>query len=679
MQSLTKSGYTREQVLIALQGAYGTRELDFRYELLDETNTTIRTLNTVTTCNINYSSESPIKRTGRIQLVEEGNLSSDITEINYLKHRIKPFIRVKIPPIPVAGGLHSAGSYEEAIGLVDNIIARWKLDDAFDSVVGHNEIGSHDLVHGTVAHPGRLGIIEDDGRSLYLALNPNSYTTADNAGDYLNSLYAFSFGGWFQSETVGEDKLLISTAPVGTYADLLSSTHNDLAAFTWDDIESFGLYTPGSASSSTWNEIEASNFTYAELQTHDHPLAEVITGLTVSFNGVSRNIEVKFSVNNTKISAVTPVNTQTTNTTFFAFTWTSGGALALYINGLKVTEIASNVIGPLQNIGDLIFGETFQGTIDDWFFSSSVMSEVTIATLYATGAGVGTGTFEGDKFVEWEQGVFLLSSPSRNIDESGVVVRDVEIYDQAVILDSDVAEETYYVSAGVVYTDAVKEILDANPSIPKYEMSVSVATLPVQMVWDAGTSKLKILNDLLSAINYEQLYFDESGTAQVQPHIDPRLRTPEYVYNTGSVSVLTAQASQSLDLFKQPNRWVLIVSDPDRTVLKSVVTNNDPDSPTSTVSRGRTITAFAAEQDAVDQFTLDQKAAKLAQEASQVYEEVEFSTAVIPTHSHRDIYTLIYPALGIQGDYVEVGWSYNLVAGDIMKHTARRVIQLGGV
>jgi len=143
--------------------------------------------------------------------------------------------------------------------------------------------------------------------------------------------------------------------------------------------------------------------------------------------------------------------------------------------------------------------------------------------------------------------------------------------------------------------------------------------------------------------------------------------------------VMVPSANQTLDLFNQPNKWVLIVNDPDRIVLKSTVTNDDPASPTSTVNRGRTISSFATEQDAADQFTLDQKAQKLAQESSQKYEELEFSTALMPIHSHNDIYMLSYPELGVQGKYTEVGWSYNLASGATMKHTARRVIQLGGV
>jgi len=678
MQTLIRGGYTQEQILIALQGVYGTRELEFRYELLDELNTPIRSLTTVTSGSISYSSEANIKRTGRISIVEEA-VPDSVTDINYLKHRVKPYVRLRIPPIPVAGALHPAASYEDAVAQVENIVARWKYDDLFDETSVHEEIAGHDLTLGTYALPGRLGLIEDDGRSLLLTTNPDSFLTAQNAGTYLNSLTSFSFAGWFQSETTGEDKLLISTAPAGTYSDFLSNTHNDMAAYTWDEIEAIGNYVPGSDSVDTWDEIEASDLTYEELNTHDHPLIEVVTGLTVSFNGLNRSIIVKFAVNDIKVTAETPVNTQTTDRTFFAFTWTSGGALALYVNGIKVTEINSDVIGSLSNIGDLIFGETFSGLLDDWLFTSSVMTATNIATLYATGANTGVGGFGNDDFVEWEQGVFLLSSPTRSIDESGVVTRSIELFDQSAILNSNVADETYYVPAGAKYTDAVKEILDANPAIPKYEISPSTQTLPTQKVWDGGTSFLKIIYDLLTAINYEPLYFDESGTAQVQPRIDPELRTPEYTYDTGSVSVMVPSANQTLDLFNQPNKWVLIVNDPDRIVLKSTVTNDDPASPTSTVNRGRTISSFATEQDAADQFTLDQKAQKLAQESSQKYEELEFSTALMPIHSHNDIYMLSYPELGVQGKYTEVGWSYNLASGATMKHTARRVIQLGGV
>lgn len=275
-----------------------------------------------------------------------------------------------------------------------------------------------------------------------------------------------------------------------------------------------------------------------------------------------------------------------------------------------------------------------------------------------------------DDWVEWPQGVFLLSSPSRNADPTDTVIRDVEAYDANQVFLDDLVTDRYTVTAGTAYTTAISTLLG---SIDK-NITFSASTLPTAKDWDPGTSKLKIINELLSAVNYESLSFDENGTAIVKPYVAPSTRAEEYTYADNEDSVIIPQVEQTLDLFSVANRWVLVVSDPDRSVLTSTYTNTDPSSPTSTISRQRTIVDFRTEQDAADQTALDAKAARLAFEASQIYETIEFSTAIMPFHSGNDVYRINYDALAVSAKYSEHTWAMNLEEGTTMKHRARRVV-----
>ena len=274
-------------------------------------------------------------------------------------------------------------------------------------------------------------------------------------------------------------------------------------------------------------------------------------------------------------------------------------------------------------------------------------------------------------FVEWPQGVFLLSSPKRKIDARGRVVREVAAFDQLQVY-SDELEPRYTVAAGANVVTAVTTLLGAAEKI----VSPSTKTLTVAKEWEPGTSKLRIINDLLDVINYESLSFDEDGRAIVQPYRSPQERGQEYEYATDTHGLIVPDVEQELDLFAIPNEWVVVVSDPDRPMLVSTYTNNDPGSPTSTVRRGRTITDHRTEQDAVDQATLDAKVARIAFEASQVYEAITFSTAMMPTHSGNDVYRLRYDPLAINAQYAEQSWSYELTAGAKMQHRARRVVSV---
>jgi hypothetical protein len=275
--------------------------------------------------------------------------------------------------------------------------------------------------------------------------------------------------------------------------------------------------------------------------------------------------------------------------------------------------------------------------------------------------------------VSWPQGVFLLSSPDRELAPIGGVTRTVAAYDQTVILQGDLIGDRYSVAAGTRYTDAITAAVAGYGFAAN--VTTSTKTLPVAIDWAGGTSKLTIVNDLLAAINYAAAWFDEDGTFQAVPYVLPDTVVPGYVYATDSTSVIVGNIGHSLDLFNVPNKWVLVVSEPDRAVLTSTYTNTVASSPTSTVSRGRTITKYDTGQTAPDQGTLDGLAARMAFEDSQVYEAVTFTTALMPFHSDLDVLGVSVDGLALGSvKFQEVGWSMDLRVGGTMTHSVRRTV-----
>jgi hypothetical protein len=273
-------------------------------------------------------------------------------------------------------------------------------------------------------------------------------------------------------------------------------------------------------------------------------------------------------------------------------------------------------------------------------------------------------------YVEWPQGVFLLSTPLRHIDKYGRITRDVSAYDQLQVYTDDLLTTRYTVAAAENVVAAVTTLLGGVAA----SIAPSTATLVAAKEYDPGTSKLKIINDLLGMINYESLSFDEDGVAVVQPYTAPSVRTEEYVYATDQSGLMVPEADQELDLFSVPNQWTLVVSEPDQPAIVSTYTNNDPGSPTSTVRRDRIISDFRIEVEAVDQATLDAKVERLAFEASQVYEALEFGTGIMPIHSGNDVYRIAYDPLAINNKYAEQTWTMPLKSGSTMAHRARRVV-----
>lgn len=278
------------------------------------------------------------------------------------------------------------------------------------------------------------------------------------------------------------------------------------------------------------------------------------------------------------------------------------------------------------------------------------------------------------EWAEWPQGVFLLSTPPRQKDVIGII-RDVEAYDLLQLLTDDKVDTRYTVASGTNYITAVGTVLTA-AGITDQNLTPTDLTLPAVRDWEPGTEKLTIINDLLAAINYESLEFNESGQAVAKPYITPSSRTSEYTYRNDATSVIFPGVEQALDLFAIPNKWVLVKSEPDAPALIGTYTNSSADSPTSTVNRGRTIVSYQTGVEAADQATITGLAEKAAYEASQVYETVNFKTAIMPIHSNADVLTLEYTELGISAKYSELSWSYNLKAGAQMSHAVRRVVAI---
>lgn len=273
--------------------------------------------------------------------------------------------------------------------------------------------------------------------------------------------------------------------------------------------------------------------------------------------------------------------------------------------------------------------------------------------------------------VDYPQGVFLLSSPTRK-DDGRVVMRDIEAYDQLQVLKDDKVDDRYVVAAAANYIAAVATVL-TGAGITTSNLTPTTRTLPAAREWEPGTTKLQIVNDLLAAINYRSLYFDANGVAVAEPYLSPVVLPPLHTYRDGVDSVIFHEVTEELDLFDVPNKWVLYTSEPDQTSLRSVYTNTAATSPTSTVSRGRTIPDYR-QVEAADQATLDALASRLAFEASQVFTAMTFDTAIMPDHGEADVVQFDFSRLGVSGKFSEHEWGFQFKPGARMKHRIRRVV-----
>lgn len=279
---------------------------------------------------------------------------------------------------------------------------------------------------------------------------------------------------------------------------------------------------------------------------------------------------------------------------------------------------------------------------------------------------------------EWLLGTFLLASSS-TARRASMPRQTVPVtgFDLLQVLEEDSVTDRYVVAAGTNYVTAITTVLTAAGFATNTVAATTLVT-PAAVEWEPGTSRLKIVNDLLAAINYETLSMDPYGNPTANVYEAPDVANVLWAYALDSASLVRPGTMSELDLFNVPNVIVGYVSQPDRPTLRSVATNADPTNPLSTVRRGRNIVKVLDAndtRDVADQTTLDAKVARALAETTQQYETIEFATGLMPQHDDSDVVTFDYGA-GVNR-YRETGWEMELRAGGTMKHTARRVVLIG--
>ncbi len=277
-------------------------------------------------------------------------------------------------------------------------------------------------------------------------------------------------------------------------------------------------------------------------------------------------------------------------------------------------------------------------------------------------------------WLEYPIGTYIMSSPERSKQGSGVT-QQVDCYDYSTILKEDKITTRMFVAAGTNYVTQVRGIINA-AGIKKTNIETSVLVTSKVLEFEIGTSKLDIINDLLAAINYEPLHFDNKGYAVSRRYIEPLNRRTEHAYMTNDRSIIKSGAKQSVDIYNVPNIFVRYTDDPDGAEFRSEYINDNPGSVISTVSRGRNVVDIESVDDIADQSTLNDLVRRVAIEKSQTYDAVILPTALMPHHSYRDCIFVNENNLGVGNKYIEYAWEMDLNVGGTMTHTLKRVVKL---
>jgi len=277
---------------------------------------------------------------------------------------------------------------------------------------------------------------------------------------------------------------------------------------------------------------------------------------------------------------------------------------------------------------------------------------------------------ESGVWVEFPLGVFLLNSPTR-VDQVKGVYRDIEAYDQLVVLQEDklLWNRTFWGYPPEIVTDLLVSM-----GFKRSMISIPPGTKYGTWNFSMGTPVIEVVNKLLDSCGYTPLWTDANGVFRSSPYILPSDRSTDYTYQDDDLSVIYNGIDEELDLFNTANYFIVIQSNVEQAPLWASKANNDPTSPLSTVSTGRRIVDYREVDNLPTQADVEAYVDRLYQETTMAYEKIKFKTALMPIHEYQDCLRVIYSELEINDRYIETAWRMPLRVGGTMEHEARKVV-----
>lgn len=253
-------------------------------------------------------------------------------------------------------------------------------------------------------------------------------------------------------------------------------------------------------------------------------------------------------------------------------------------------------------------------------------------------------------------GVYLCAAPVEQWTDAGLM-REVELADKLSILDQDIASgdpsgiAAYALDTGANIIDAIKALIaETGEESPAIEPDTKVLAAP--MVWEVGTTRLRVINDLLDAAGYFSLWCDGYGHYQAKAYVQPSDRVPVYEsiapFSDGPRSLMDPGWTRDRDIYSIPNRVLLVGQGTGEVAaLTSTATNVDPDSPYSFPSRGRWITLVEIGVEAASQTELDTLARARLSRATSITNQLTVRHAYLPDLLVNSVVKFVNPDSGL--------------------------------
>lgn len=273
----------------------------------------------------------------------------------------------------------------------------------------------------------------------------------------------------------------------------------------------------------------------------------------------------------------------------------------------------------------------------------------------------------------WPMGVLIPDTTGVEYTDGGET-RTIDLYDKIDILSQDAFAGPYTVPEGVNIVGAVEAVISAGDPTSLHGIEPAADVMRSPRVWEPGTTRLRVINDLLESINYAALYTDDDGVYRASPYRAPGDRPDVHVFADDEYSIYRPEFTHEKDTYEAANRVVAIVQgDDEKPGLRAVAENRDPGSMISYQHRGRWVTRVEEGVEAANQTVLQAYADRLIQEEKTAVSKFSISHAPI-RFELGDMVGFARDAAGIRTRGSIDSVEYSFEAGALCQTVIREVI-----
>lgn len=205
--------------------------------------------------------------------------------------------------------------------------------------------------------------------------------------------------------------------------------------------------------------------------------------------------------------------------------------------------------------------------------------------------------------------------------------------------------------------------------LQRYAIQAQIETSPFRSVgaWSVGTSGAQVIGSLAVDGDYFSPWFDHDGILRFVRAFDPVAQIPDLDFDAGN-RVYAESIAETNDLISAPNRYVVISNGAENGDVPIVGTFDIPSSAPHSIGNRGFVVADVRDLQVASVEQARAIAANLGQR-QQIFERTELTTAPDPRHDGHQVIRWL------GRNWLEIGWSLELVEGGAMRHTLRRAYE----